>query len=263
MRLRPSTVEQYRNRLRVRIYPVLGRLPLTSLTREVARTALGDMVRAGNLRTPDRPVARATVREAVTTLSTILATAVEDGLILANPCTRLRKHIGNTGGQEAHEVEVFTRAELPRLLAVAGRDYPGWYPFVLCLARTGMRLGEAVALRWADVDLQGWMILVRRSQRKGRVSEPKSGKARRVDMSGHLTTALRDHKSFQEAEAALQGHTRYLSACSRPSRGKPWLTMPSGTTSGPRSCAGPGCATACRTPCGTPTRACSSTWASR
>jgi len=206
VRLRPSTVEQYRNPLRARICPVLGRLPLTSLTREAVRTALGDMVRAGNLRTPDKPVARATVREAVTTLSTILSTAVEDGLIPANPCTRLRKHIGNTGGQEAYEVEVFTRDELPRLLAVAERDYLGWYPFVLCLARTGMRLGEVVALRWADIDLEGRVILVRRSQRKGRVSEPKSGKARRVDMSGQLTTALRDHKSLQEAEAALQGH---------------------------------------------------------
>jgi len=69
-----------------------------------------------------------------------------------------------------------------------------------------MRLGEVVALRWADLDLEGRVILVRRSQRKGRVNEPKSGKARRVDMSGQLTTALRDHKSLQEAEAALQGH---------------------------------------------------------
>lgn len=186
VRLRPSTVEQYRNRLRVRIYPVLGRLPLTSLTREIVRGALGDMVRAGNLRTPDKPVARATVREAVTTLSTILSTAVEDGLIPANPCTRLRKHIGNTGRQEAYEVEVFTRDELPRLLAVAARDYPGWYPFVL--------------------DLEGRVILVRRSQRKGRVSEPKSGKARRVDISGQLAAALRSHKNLQEAEAALRGH---------------------------------------------------------
>jgi hypothetical protein len=53
------------------------------------------------------------------------------------------------------------------------------------------------------VTLEGRVILVRRSQRKGRVSKPKSGKARRVDMSGQLTTALRDHKSLQEAEAAL------------------------------------------------------------
>jgi integrase len=205
VRLRPSTVDQYRNRLRVRIYPTLGRLRLTSLTREAVRSALGDMVRAGNLRTPDRPVARATVREALTTLSTILSTAVEDGLLPANPCARLRKQIGNTGGQEAHEVEVFTRSELTRLLAVAERDYPVWYPFVLCLARTGMRLGEVVALRWADVDLESRGILVRRSQRKGRISEPKNGKARRVDVSGQLATALRGHKSLQAAEAALRG----------------------------------------------------------
>jgi integrase len=206
VRLRPSTVEQYRNRLRVRVYPTLGHLPLTSLTREAIRTALGDMVRAGNLRTPDKPVARATVRETVTTLGTILATAVEDGLLPANPCTGLRKHIGNTGGQEAQEVEVFTPDALARLLAVAEQDYPTWHPFLLCLARSGMRLGEAVALRWSDVDLERRVILVRRSERKGRVSEPKSGKARRVDMSGQLAAVLRGHKSLQEAEAAIRGH---------------------------------------------------------
>jgi integrase len=205
VRLRPSTVEQYRTRLRVRVYPTLGHLPLTSLTREVIRTALGDMVRAGNLRTPDKPVARATVREAVGTLSTILATAVEDGLLPVNPCAGLRRHIGNTGGQEAHEVEVFTPDELARVLAVAQQDHPAWHPFLFCLARTGMRLGEAVALRWADVDLEGRVILVRRSERKGRVSEPKSGTARRVDMSAQLAAVLRGHRSLQEAEAALRG----------------------------------------------------------
>lgn len=66
-------------------------------------------------------------------------------------------------------------------------------------------LGEAVALRWSDVDLDGRVILVRRSQRRGRVSEPKSGKARRVDMSEQLAVVLRGHKSLQAAEAALRG----------------------------------------------------------
>ena len=35
---------------------------------------------------------------------------------------------------------------------------------------------------------------------------PKSGKARRVEMSRQLTRVLADRKSFQEAEAALAGH---------------------------------------------------------
>jgi integrase len=205
VRLRLSTVEQYRTRLRVRINPALGHLPLTSITRETVRTALAEMIRVGNLRTPEKGVARATMREAVTTLRTILATAVEDGLIPVNPCARMRRQIGNTGGQEAREVEVFTREELARLLAVAERDYPAWHPFILCLARTGMRLGEAVALQWADVDFEQRVILVRRSERKGRVSEPKSGKARRVEMSRQLMAVLRSYKTLQEAEAALRG----------------------------------------------------------
>jgi integrase len=205
VRLRPSTLEQYRTRLRVRINPAIGDLPLTSITREAVRSALAHMVRIGNLRSPERSVARATIREALTTLSTILSTAAEDRLITANPCAGMRRQIGNTGAQDAHEVEVFTRDELARLLAVAERDFPEWHAFILCLARTGLRLGEAVALRWNDVDFQERVILVRRSQRKGRVSEPKSGKGRRVDMSSQLTTVLRGHKSFQDAEAVLRG----------------------------------------------------------
>ncbi len=35
---------------------------------------------------------------------------------------------------------------------VAETDYPEWYAFVLTLARTGLRLGEAIGLECADVD---------------------------------------------------------------------------------------------------------------
>lgn len=51
------------------------------------------------------------------------------------------------------------------------------------------------------------MLLVRRSVRNQRVSEPKNGKARRVDMSPHVVRVLRTHKSIQDAEAAMNGKT--------------------------------------------------------
>ncbi|HZL06182.1 MAG TPA: site-specific integrase, partial [Coriobacteriia bacterium] len=52
------------------------------------------------------------------------------------------------------------------------------------IAMTGMRRGEAIGLRWSDVDLEGGRLAVRRalipSGREVIVSEPKTIKGRRV-----------------------------------------------------------------------------------
>jgi integrase len=205
LRVRPASVEQYALRLRLRVLPAIGHLPLTSITRETVRTLIGDMVRGGSRRSTGQPVSRATVRETVRTLNNVLATAEEDGLIPANPARKMGKYLSATDATEASEVEIFDRAEVGRLLELAESDFPEYHPFVLCLARTGMRLGEAIALEWRDVDWITRVLLVRRSRRRGRVSEPKNGKLRRVDMSAQLADVLRGLKTLQEAEAVLAG----------------------------------------------------------
>jgi integrase len=205
VRVKLSTLDQYRTRLQ-RSLPTLGGVPLTAITRHTIRELIGAMVKVGNRRNPTKPIARGTIREALAAVSAILATAVDDGLILANPCFGMGKHIGQTGATEAAEIEVFTREELGRLLALAETDWPDWYPFLLTMARTGMRLGEVIALEWRDCDFDRRLISVRRSCRRGRVSVPKNGKGRLVDMSQQLAAALSSLKTFQGAEAALSGH---------------------------------------------------------
>jgi integrase len=46
-----------------------------------------------------------------------------------------------------------------------------------------MRIGDALALKWGDIDFNDRFIEVRRSVARNQISTPKSGKARRVDMS--------------------------------------------------------------------------------
>ena len=120
----------------------------------------------------------------------------------------------------------------------SAREYPDYYAFVLCLARSGVRLGEAVALEWRDVDFDRRVLLIRRSERRGRVSVPKSGKARRVEMSRQLARVLADRKSFQEAEAALAGHAAPPRVFLHPGTATPIRDDAWQTTCGRRCCVG-------------------------
>ena len=72
-------------------------------------------------------------------------------------------------------------------------------PLFTTAVMTGLRLGELLALRWDDVDLDGGMLTVRRS--RGRVrkddgyeyedGQPKSKKSRRVELSRDVIAVLR------------------------------------------------------------------------
>src|SRR5262245_38506852 len=61
---------------------------------------------------------------------------------------------------------------------------------LLLLARTGMRMGEALGLQWSDVDFGGREIRIDRAFSAGRIDTPKSGHGRTIDMSNQLTTTL-------------------------------------------------------------------------
>jgi integrase len=72
-----------------------------------------------------------------------------------------------------------------------GEHFAAWHPFVLSLVMTGIRIGEALALQWGDIDFAGRFAEVKRNLVDGKLTTPKSGKARRVDLSAQLTESLK------------------------------------------------------------------------
>jgi integrase len=88
----------------------------------------------------------------------------------------------------------------------ASQNYPLW----TVLAMTGMRRGEALALRWRDVDLEAGTLRVRRSagmvRNAGEGAEihegdTKSGKRRVIDLDEDAVTGLRAHRKARGAMA--------------------------------------------------------------
>jgi integrase len=68
--------------------------------------------------------------------------------------------------------------------------------------RTGLRIGELVALQWNDVDYHGRFLDVRRNFTRGQLTTPKNGEGRRVDMSRELADSFKALQAERQLEAA-------------------------------------------------------------
>ena len=143
------------------------------------------------------------MRQVYTVLRAILADARLDGLVADNAALRVpRPRIART------EASYLEPGQLNALLMAAAESR---YLVVLRLiAGTGLRRGEALALRWEHVDLVGAEIRVR--QTVGRIdgqlvfSEVKTAKSRRtVPLSPAMVSMLKQHKAFQAADRLAMG----------------------------------------------------------
>src|SRR5438552_16323697 len=115
-----------------------------------------------------------------------------------------------------------TREQLALFLATAERTEPRLYPLFLTLARSGMRIGEGLALQWDNLDLVGRELRVARGFSKGRLETPKSGVARTVDMSQQLGRVLLRLQVDRKAEKLRRGWAGLPVWCFCTSEGTPY-----------------------------------------
>jgi integrase len=91
--------------------------------------------------------------------------------------------------------------ELKAVLAAAEKGERRLYPYLLTMARAGLRPSEGLALRGDDLSFKGREVRVERSlDATGRVVAIKTGLVRTVDMSVGLATALQRLRSERAAE---------------------------------------------------------------
>jgi len=154
---------------------------------EIQRTDVVNLV----LKKSQEGLAPATIRYIKAVTSSIFSFACEEGLLYANPAVKLGKFIQKTDKKE--KISFLTKDDVSHFLELTRKDFPEYYPLMLCAFRTGMRLGEILALGWDDVDFERNVIEVRRSYSGGYFSTPKSHKVRFVDMSEQLKEVLQQH----------------------------------------------------------------------
>lgn len=137
----------------------------------------------------DRGLAPASVVKNIAPLRAMFATALDDGIVRQNPCAGLRINRRRSEADEEPEAKAMTRAELQRLL----EEIPArWLLLFELLAKTGLRISEALGLDWSDVEFGAQPRLrVRRQCYRGDLRQLKSHAGRRdLPLSPGLARAL-------------------------------------------------------------------------
>ncbi|SFU03259.1 Site-specific recombinase XerD [Geodermatophilus amargosae] len=203
-RLSPSTRASYLKNIRLHIDPHLGAHRVVRLTGPMIDTWMRTLEADGRADGRGGLSAR-TVRYVFTILRSALGDAVTQGRLAVNPTDRSTPP--TPAQARPPEMQAWTAPELARFLRWADAHDAdvamGWR----LLAATGMRRGEALALRWRAVHLVAERIAVRRSvgtvKRKGAGEElvegpTKTGQSRVVDLDAGTVAALR---TYREARA--------------------------------------------------------------
>jgi integrase len=201
--VRESTAERYGQCFKHHTLPLLGDLNLDRITKEKIKDLISVLVK--------KDLARHTIRNVIACLCSVLSHAVDDGIITHNPAVKLGKYFKQA--RVVHDkIEPLTVDEVPIFLTKAReRDAskregnPEYCPLFLCAIHTGMRAGELAGLQWGDIDWNGKFLMVRRSIRKGRIYETKTGKNRRIDMSDDLLEELGAYRRRRLQEALKDG----------------------------------------------------------
>lgn len=191
-----STIRGYEVNLRRHVFPVLEAKPLAALERAYCRTLIAACREKG--------LSPKSLENICRTLSSVLTQAVEDRLLAVNLAFRLGRYYRKADHPKP-EIRPLTREEAAWFLAQVQEHAPREYPLFLCALRTGMRLGELLGLHWGDVDFYGRFIEVRRNLVAGRLTTPKNGKTRRVDMSAQLTRVLCETLTARKEATLRQG----------------------------------------------------------
>jgi integrase len=167
----PESLALYERRFTRYLEPSLGSIPMQKVTpSHLSRLYRG--MRAQGL-------SENTISAAARLNSSIEDLALTRGVIATRPSKRLARAERPTAKNRT-QARVLSGEEGQALVAATE---PAWQPFVELLLGTGCRLGEALGLTWADVDLSDGVVHVRQQRTpEGRVKEPKAGGARDIEI---------------------------------------------------------------------------------
>lgn len=192
-----TTWEGYAGKARFRLIPALGKVPVRKLT-------VRDIDAFYRVLARDEQLAASTVRQIHNVLTGSLAQAVRWGWRSDNPA-----RLATLPSVRQREIRAPAPADVMAAIEQADQELA---LFVRLSAVIGGRRGEVGALRWIDVDLDGWDLsitkaLVETRDRSIHEKDTKTHQARRIALDQATVEGLRAWRSEVEARAEPFGVT--------------------------------------------------------
>jgi integrase len=120
--------------------------------------------------------APSTVNRELELLSKIFSLAIDQGLAIHNPCQKVKRF-----REDNERNRYLSDQEEPRLLSVLTGARASLRPLVVLAIHTGMRRGELLSLRWANVDFERGLVHVMNSHREQTKSGSQSKYSHELD----------------------------------------------------------------------------------
>lgn len=206
-KLSPTTLASYQSIIEKHLKPALGSIPLTRVKPKRLQEYFAAKQAEGFSPT--------TVRYHARVLHAAFRQAMKEGKLGVNPVD-----LTEPPKPAEYQAKVWTKEQALKFLEVTEGDR--WYALWCLLIHTGLRIGEALALRWENVYLdadppyvavtESWYELTKKAAKKLGLDShrgskaPKSKKSvRLVVLDSHTAAALRRHKEQQALEKQAMG----------------------------------------------------------
>jgi integrase len=134
--IKASTANYYQKLIRAHILPHFGQQQISTIGRYEVEKFLAEQAKT---------YCRNTLRGMRVSLGRVLSWAVVCGWLEANPCSGVR--LPRAGGRIIRTV-----LKPDQVVAIAQRLHEPYATLVLFLAVTGLRIGEAIGIKWSDFD---------------------------------------------------------------------------------------------------------------
>lgn len=160
----------------------------------------------------ERPMSRSTLGRTLTRLRSLFREAVADQIIYVNPMDGIK--MPKVQANEAAQIKALNPDQAARLHTIGTYLYAAGlarlWPALFLAISMGLRRGEVMGLKWADVDLERGTLRIRQTRvmdLKGiRTGDPKTTNSRReLHMPASVIAVLKQHREAQEEEKTQAG----------------------------------------------------------
>jgi integrase len=202
--IRPSTHYSYSRNLQLHVLPQLGSVQLRRIDAGMLNTLYASLLAEGRKNYAGGGLSPRSVRYIHTITHRALRDAVKWGRLPRNAA-----EAADPPKAAGRPESITWTADQLRSFLEGTRGNRYWAAYLL-LATTGLRRGEALGLRWSDLDLDAGRASIRQTviaiRHTVMIGTPKTAKGRRtVTLDSGTVAALREHRKRQAAERLLMG----------------------------------------------------------